>query len=104
MVIELDRTRRQEELEQQAALVNLTSDAIIVRHPDGRIQFWNRGAERMYGYNASEAVGRISHELLRTRFPEALAIIERQLDYVGVWMGEIEHQRRDGRTVRVLSR
>jgi len=104
MVIELDRTRRQDELEQQAALVNLTSDAIMVRHRDGRIQFWNRGAERMYGYNASEAVGRISHELLRTRFPEPLAVIERQLDYVGVWMGELEHQRRDGRTVRVLSR
>ena len=104
MIVELDRTGRQSEIEQQAALINLTSDAIIVRHQGGRIRFWNHGAERMYGYSAAEAVGRSSHELLKTRFPESLAAIEQQLDYVGVWMGELEHQTRDGRTLRVLSR
>lgn len=101
---ELDRLYQRSELQHQAAILNFTRDAILIRRPDGRIQFWNRGAEQMYGYSALEAAGRISHELLKTRFPKSLHEIERELAEDGVWMGEIEHQARDGRRVRVLSR
>ena len=104
LLSELDRLAQQSELQRQAAIVNFTSDAIVVRHQDGHIQFWSRGAEQMYGFSASEAVGRISHELLKTRFPQSLDEIERQLAKDGVWMGVLEHETRDGRTVRVLSR
>jgi len=104
LISELDRLDAQSELQRQAAIINLTSDAIVVRRQDGRIQFWNRGAERMYGYSASEAAGRISHELLKTRFPKSLDAIEAQLTNEGVWVGELEHQTRDGHAVRVLSR
>src|SRR3569833_1285574 len=90
--------------QQQADIINFTSDAIVVRRQDGCIEFWNRGAERLYGYSAIEAAGRISHELLKTRFPRSLDEIERQLQKEGVWVGELEQQARDGRTVRVLSR
>jgi len=95
---------QQSEFQQHADIIDFTSDAIIVRRRDGRIELWNRGAERMYGYSAVEAEGRISHELLKTRFPSSLDEIERQLQKEGVWIGELEHQARDGRTVRVLSR
>jgi PAS domain S-box-containing protein len=101
---ELDRLYQRRELEHQATIVNFTGDAILVRRPDGRIQFWNRGAEKMYGYSALEATGRVSHELLKTRFPKSLQEIERDLAEDGVWMGGLEHQTRDGRTIRVLSR
>jgi PAS domain S-box-containing protein len=101
---ELDRLAQQSEFQRQAAIVNFTSDAIVVRRQDGHIQFWSFGAEQMYGFPASEALGRISHELLKTRFPQSLEDIERQLAKDGVWTGVLEHQTRDGRTVRVLSR
>jgi PAS domain S-box-containing protein len=104
LIAELDRLRHQSDLERQAAVINLTSDAIIVRHEDGRVQFWNRGAQQMYGYDASEVIGRSLHDLLKTRFPEPLEAIMRKLAAEGVWMGELEHQTRHGRTVRVLSR
>ena len=42
---------------------------VLVRDLDDRVVFWDRGAEQMYGYTAEEAVGRISHDLLRTTFP-----------------------------------
>jgi PAS domain S-box-containing protein len=104
LLSERDRLAQQSELQRQAAIVNFTSDAMVVRRQDGHIQFWSCGAEQMYGFPAFEAVGRISHELLKTRFPQSLEEIERQLAKAGVWMGVLEHQTRDGRTVRVLSR
>jgi len=104
IISDSDRLHQQSELERQAGIINFTSDAIVVRRQDGRIQFWNRGAEQMYGYSASEAVGGIAHELLETRFPKSLDEIERQLAKDGAWVGVLEQRTRDGRPVRVLSR
>ena len=53
----------EQELRKQAELLSLAHDAIIVRDPESRITFWNRGAENTYGWTAAEAVGRITHEL-----------------------------------------
>jgi len=64
-------------------LVEFASDAIIVRRPDGEILFWNAGAERLYGWSASHAVGRDSHELLFTRFPRPLQEINESLAAAG---------------------
>ena len=49
----------------QADLLNLTYDAIILRDMDSRILFWNRGAAETYGWSESQANGRISHDLLK---------------------------------------
>jgi PAS domain S-box-containing protein len=75
----------------------------IIRMPNGRITVWSQGSERLYGYSAEEAVGRISHELLGTHFPTPLATIEAQLHQEGYWRGEVVHCRRDGVEIRVLS-
>lgn len=53
--------RRAEEL---AAVVNSSSDAILLLTPEGGIQRWNGGAERLFGWRADEAVGRTVRELL----------------------------------------
>ncbi|MFN7110393.1 MAG: ATP-binding protein [Brevundimonas sp.] len=88
----------------QAALLDVTHDAIFTRSPDGRILFWNRGAERLYGWSRQEAVGRSSHELLQSQFPTSLEAINDHLHANGLWEGEISHQCRDGGRLIVLSR
>lgn len=74
----------------------------MLREADGRIVFWNGGAERLYGYRSEEALGRISHELLRTRFPQPLPEIEAALRRDGEWRGELVHHRADGEALTVM--
>jgi len=71
---------------------------------DGPIEFWNAGAERLYGFAESEAVGRSSHALLRTQFPIAFADLRSQLRNERHWSGELRHTCKDGHEVIVDSR
>jgi PAS domain S-box-containing protein len=75
----------------------------MIRTPAGRITVWSQGSEHLYGYTAEEALGQISHELLRTRFPTPLTTIEAELQREGYWRGELVHCRRDGVELRVQS-
>ena len=59
-------------LERQAGLLELAHDAIIVRDLEGRIQFWNRGAQKLYGWPRALAEGRLKHEFSRPAFPSHL--------------------------------
>ena len=59
-----ERKRAQEQIAEQAALLDKARDAILVRDLEGKILFWNKGAERMYGWTRQEAVGRNIGELL----------------------------------------
>jgi PAS domain S-box-containing protein len=99
-----ERKRVEENLSRQARLIDLSPDAVIVRGLDGRITFWAQGAATLYGYSREEAVGRISHELLQTRFPESKADITKQIKETGSWVGELIHLTKDGRKVVVQSR
>jgi PAS domain S-box-containing protein len=92
------------QLWEKAILLDLAHDAILVRDADNRISFWNRGAEKTYGWSSEEALGKISHELLHTQFPEARDKIEADLLTKGHWEGEVIHTRRDGRGIMVASR
>jgi PAS domain S-box-containing protein len=89
---------------QQAGLLDLARDAILVRRDDGTLLFWNRGAESMYGWPKQEALGHLCHELLKTRFPEPMENILGRVAEVGAWEGELVHTKRDGGTVNVSSR
>src|SRR5882672_2786018 len=64
-----ERRRAEEELREQARLLDLTHDTVFSRRMDDEITYWNRGAEDLYGWPAEEAVGKVSHQLLRTVFP-----------------------------------
>ena len=86
-------------------LLDLVQDAVIVRDlRDATIRYWNRGAEALYGWSKDEAIGRVTHELLRTVSPHPIEQIESHLIEKGSWAGELVHTRRDGSPVTVASR
>jgi PAS domain S-box-containing protein len=91
-------------LAERARLLDLSSDAIFVRDAADRVTYWNRSASELYGYSREEAVGRVSHELLRTEFPEPLERITEQLHHDNRWSGELIHRHRDGSEIVVASR
>jgi PAS domain S-box-containing protein len=94
-----------DELHERGELLDLAQDAIFVRDfQSGLIRYWNRGAERLYGWTAAEARGHVSYELLRTRFAEPPTAILQSLVDSGAWEGELVHITRDGRHIEVSSR
>lgn len=95
--------RSNEALRKQAQLLDLANDAVIVRALDSTIQFWNPGAERMYGWSKEDALGRVVHDLLDTVFPERYEEIERSIFKDGSWQGELIQTRRDGERIAVMS-
>jgi PAS domain S-box-containing protein len=91
--------------EERNELLDLVPDAIFVRGlATAEIRYWNQGAERLYGWSAAEALGKISHELLRTYFPESLETIEATLTASGFWEGELIHTAKDGQRIVASSR
>ncbi len=102
--LELMLRTREANYRQQAELLDLTHDAIFVRSLDGTIQYWNRGAERMYGWQREEGLQKVSHELLHTKFPIPLPQIEKQVSENVPWEGELVQRRRDGVEIIVSSR
>ena len=54
---------------------------------DGAIEFWNSGAERLYGFASDEALGRSSHSLLQTKFPIEFIKLHSQLRSERYWPG-----------------
>ncbi len=95
--------------EKQIALDNhrvleLAHDAILVRNIFGEIIFWNREAERLYGWSGREALGKLSHELLQTRFAEGFDAMVDKLFEQNTWEGVLTQICRDGTQIMVESR
>jgi PAS domain S-box-containing protein len=99
-----ERKRAEEQIREQAALLDQAQDAILVRDLDQRILYWNKGAENIYGWTAAEAVGKNAYQLLfnqpSPQFDQArLVVVE-----TGEWKGELRQIRRDGEEIIVESR
>ena len=89
---------------ERARLLDLTHDTVFVRDMNDVITYWNLGAEERYGWRRDEAIGRVSHELMKTAFPMPLEDITAELHRTGRWEGELVHTKRDGTCVIVASR
>ncbi len=99
-----ERKRVEQELAERALLLDLSNDAILVRDGIDRITYWNKSASELYGFSREEAIGRVSHELLQTEFPDSLKQITEQLHRDCRWSGELLHTRKDGSKVVIASR
>ena len=90
--------------ERSASLLTLSHEPMLAWRLDGPIEFWNTGAERLYGFVSDEAVGRSSHDLLQTKFPVEFSELHLQLRNEHYWSGELRHICKEGREVIVDSR
>jgi PAS domain S-box-containing protein len=93
-------TCKQEADSQLAAIVESSQDAIISKSRDGTILTWNQGAEQMYGYSASEAVGRnISIIVPQDQASELAEMIGRLNEGAEVECCEALRRRKDGKLI-----
>ncbi len=86
-----------------AALLELADDAILVRDMSGRVTYWNRGAEKLYGWTREDAIGRVKQELLSPKYPKSFDDLQADLLREGKWEGELVHRRKDGIWLTVAS-
>jgi PAS domain S-box-containing protein len=110
--IVIERKRAEEEQEQtlqkileQAALLDITTDAILVRDLNNQIQYWNKAAEHVYGWTAEEALGKNANELIYRR--ERLDQLEnsrKTLAEYGSWQSELYQVTKEGKDIIVASR
>lgn len=88
----------------RAELVDMASDAIMIRDIDGTIRSWNTGAENIYGWKRDEAIGHNAHKLLSTVFPIPLEQIETILQEKRSWHGNVIHTTKSGAEITVSCR
>jgi PAS domain S-box-containing protein len=98
------RVRMEEALRQQALLLELSYEPILIWDEQRGIVLWNQGCEQLYGFTKAEATGRVSYALLHTVFPVSFAVFTTTLWRDKHWSGELRQTTRDGREVRVESR
>jgi PAS domain S-box-containing protein len=91
-------------LRERAELLDLASEAIMVRDLNGSLLFWNSGAQALYGWTREEALGRPLHQTLQTTFPIPEDVVQRALTADGRWEGNLIQQTKDGRQITVASR
>ncbi len=105
-VIEDITSRKQVEhqIREQAALLDIATDAIVVRDLSNKILLWNKSAENLYGWKAEEAIGKNASELLDTELlPQQLEIYQTVWKH-GFWEGELHKTSKSGKEIIVESR
>lgn len=98
-----ERKESEQKIREQAALLDIATDAIFVKDIDNKILFWNRGAERLYGWTAEEAIGKNANEFLYKN-PIDHHQIQQTLVKKGKWQGELRKVTKSGQEIVVESR
>ncbi|MDZ8051126.1 MAG: PAS domain S-box protein [Aulosira sp. ZfuVER01] len=99
-----ERKQAEQKIREQAALLDITTDAIVVRNLSHEILFWNRGAECLYGWSAEEAVGKNANELLYKKIKPQLEEVLKTVVEQGEWRGELHQVTKDGAEIIVEGR
>ena len=99
-----ERKSAEQKIREQAALLDIASDAIFVRDLENQILFWNSGAERLYGWTAAEAVGNRANELICQLIDSQIQTAIKIVFEVGSWQGELQKLTKSGQEAIVSSR
>jgi PAS domain S-box-containing protein len=102
--VEVELREKQDALQRQTELTDLSHDAIIVANEHRIITGWNTGAVEVYGWTEAEALGNIIHRFLQTSATISTDMIDEILRRAGRWDGELDHSHRDGTRLTVDSR
>ncbi len=97
-----DRRKAEEQLRKQAALLDAATDAIYVCDSELRVSYWNKGAERLYGWKSAEALGKGINDLL-WQDPVAFAKAHSALLERREWSGELKVRCKTGETLSVFA-
>lgn len=98
-----EREQSAETIRSQAELLNQARDAIFVRDMDQRVTYWNRGAERIYGWKAGEIIGKKASELLYKQGAPQREDVWKTVVEKGEWQGELMQVTKDGKEICVSS-
>lgn len=100
----IERKQTEQKIREQAALLDVATDAIFVRDLDDQILFWNKAAERLYNCKSEDAIGKKTQELWQennlSHLQEALQILMKN----GSWEGELHQKTKIGKEITVESR
>jgi len=99
-----ERKRAEDQIREQAALLDQAQDAILVRDLDHTILFWNKGAEKIYGWSAEEVLGKNAQQILFKDRSNQFDAARQTIIQNGEWKGEMHQMRRDGKEIIVESR
>jgi len=98
-----ERKKAEKSSKKQAALIDLSPDAVIVKNMDETITFWNTGAEKLYGYTKQEALGQKINILLKAKHSKSFDDVITQLKQGKNWTGEITNYTKNNNEVIVQS-
>lgn len=98
-----ERKQAEQKIREQAALLDIATDAIFVRGLDNQILFWNKGAEHLYGWLAEEVLEKNANELLDKETSQVEAALK-SITVVGEWKGELNRITKLGEKIIVESR
>ena len=96
--------RREEQVRSRAQLLELATEAIMMRDMNGNVVYWNSGAEHLYGWKREEVLGKDLHAVLRTQFPVSRETVEATLLERKMWQGNLVQTRKDGTELIIASR
>lgn len=99
----IERKRAEEKIREQAALIDVDPDAILVHDMEERITFYNKGAERLYGWTKEEILGKRATETIFKDNPAQFEEAKTSLLTHGRWEGEWKHHTKDGKELIVES-
>ncbi|MBE9015897.1 hybrid sensor histidine kinase/response regulator [Chroococcidiopsis sp. CCALA 051] len=101
----LERQHTQQQIRAQAELLDVATDAIIVRSLDDKVLYWNKGAERLYGWQAQEAIGQNPNLLIYNEsLVDQLLEIHTALKQTDTWQGELHQVTKNEKPIVVYSR
>ncbi len=94
----------EQKIREQGLLLDVSTDAILVRNIHNQILFWNQGAQSLYGWKGEEVLGKNVLQLLYKEISPHLEDAYLRVMNTGHWRGELHQLTREGKVIIVESR